>query len=115
VRAGSVHDILQFFAGFEVGDFLGGDFDSGSGFRIAPDAGLSLAGAKAAEASDLDLIASSERSDDTVKDGLDDNLGFFPGHFDYSGDLFNQIGFCHRKFLGWVSLKDSSLNQLGEI
>src|SRR5690242_11412138 len=94
-RGGVIHHILKFFAGFEVGNLLGWDVDTGSGLRISSYAGLPLARAEAAEAADLDFVAAAQGLHDAVEDGLDDDLRLFAGHFDYARDLLNQIRLGH--------------------
>src|SRR5678815_5330842 len=73
-RRGVVHHILQFLARLEIRNLFGGHFDARSGLGIAPDAGLPLARAEAAEAADLDLVAAAQGFHDAVEDGLDDDL-----------------------------------------
>src|SRR6185503_9237580 len=90
-----VDHILQFLAGLEVRNLLGGNFHARAGLGISADARLPLARTKTAESADLDLIGISQRAHDAVEDRLHDNLGFLTGRFHYPGDLFNQIGFCH--------------------
>src|ERR1039458_2439682 len=97
--SGTVDDVLQFLAGFEIGNFFGGDFDSGTGFGIAANAGLALAGAETAESADFNFISGAEGTYDAVKDSLHDHLGFLPGHLDHARDFFNQIGLRHRILL----------------
>src|SRR3984957_7736888 len=105
--AADIHDVLQLFAGFEIRNFLRGNLDAGTGFRIQPDARLALTGAETAETANLDLIAAAKRAHDTVEDRFHDDFGFLPGHLDNSRDLFNQIGFGHRPPL--VSLPNSTV------
>src|ERR1700719_2788190 len=68
-----VHDVFKFFAGLEVRNLLGRDFNPRSGLGIAPDAGLALTRPEAAEAADLDLIAATQGFHDAVEDRLDDD------------------------------------------
>src|SRR6185369_6084071 len=89
----------QFFAGLKIRDLFGGNLHPGSGLRIAANPGLPLACAKAAEPADLNLVPSPQRAHDTVENCLHNDFGFFPGHFYYAGDFFNQIGLSHRILL----------------
>src|SRR5665213_421485 len=79
-----IYDVLQFLARFEIGDFLGGDFHARAGFGIPSDPRLALPGAKTAEAPNLNFVVDAQGSHDAVEDRLNDNLGFFPGHFHYA-------------------------------
>src|SRR6202453_5344093 len=66
--------ILQFLARLEIGDLLGRDFHFRAGLRVAAGASTALAGAKAAEAADLDLVVGLQRLDDTFENRF--NHGF---------------------------------------
>src|SRR5271157_634423 len=76
-----VHHVLQFLAGLEIRDLLGGHFHPRAGFRVAADPGLSLASAETPESADLDLIAGAQGTNDTVENRLHNDLRFLPGHF----------------------------------
>ncbi len=59
--AGSVHQVLQFLAGLEIGNALGWHFHARAGLRIASHARLALPGAETAESADLDLVSPAQR------------------------------------------------------
>src|SRR5271157_4228489 len=98
-RGGAIHHVLQFLAGLEVRNLLGGHFDAGAGLGIAANAGLALARAETAESANLDLIAGPEGTDDAVENGLHDDFRLLACHLHHAGDFFNQIGLCHRILL----------------
>src|SRR5439155_10771684 len=98
------HNILQFLARLEIRDLLGGYFDPCTGFRVAANPGLALAGAETAESTNFDLVASAQRANDTVENGLHNDFGLLPGHLHYAGDFFNQIGLGHRMLLSCQSV-----------
>src|ERR1022692_2601288 len=97
-RGGTVHHVFQFLARLEIRDLLGRHLDARAGLRIASDARLALPRSETAETANLDLLAGAQRTHDTVKNGLYDDLGFFPRHLDYARDLFNQTGPGHVLF-----------------
>lgn len=90
-----VDDIFQFLAGLEKWDFLGGHFHSIARLWIAAYAGLSLAGAEAAEATDFNFVADAQRTHDAVKDSFDYDFTVLAGQFCEAGNFFNEIGFRH--------------------
>src|ERR1035438_3559977 len=97
-RGGTVHHVFQFLARLEIRDLLGRHLDARAGLRIASDARLALPCAETAETANLDLVAGAQRTHDTVKNDLYDDLGFFPRLLDYARDLFNQTGLGHVLF-----------------
>src|SRR5260370_5974610 len=58
-----VDHVLEFLAGLEIGDLFGRDLNAGAGLGVASHAGLALAGAEAAKAADLDLVARAQGAD----------------------------------------------------
>ena len=76
-----VHQVFQFLAGLEEWNFLSGDFHPVTCLRIAADTGLALPRAKAAKATNLDLVAYPKRAHDAVEDGLDDDFTVFARQF----------------------------------
>jgi hypothetical protein len=91
----TLNQFAKFLARFEEGNLLRRHFDSGSGFRIAPDARSSLARAETSESADFNLVAGSQGTDDAVKYGANDDVGFLPGHLGGLTNLFNQISPGH--------------------
>ena len=67
----------------------------GLGSWIASDARSSLAGVEASESADFNLVAGSQGTDDAVKYGANDDVGFLPGHLNGLVNLFGQIGLGH--------------------
>jgi len=74
-----IDQILQFLAGLEEWDFLGGDFHAFTSFWITPDARFALPSPEAAEAANLDLVAHAQRAHDAVKDRLYNHFAVFAG------------------------------------
>src|SRR5205809_666709 len=75
---GVVHEVFQLLAGLEEGNFLGGDFDLCSSFRIAPNSSTALAGAEAAESPDFDLLSLLQGLDNAIENSFDDGFGLLP-------------------------------------
>src|SRR5438552_2991580 len=75
---GVVHEVFQLLAGLEEGNFLGGDFDLCSRFRIAPNSSTALAGAEAAESPDFDLLSLLQGLDNAIENSFDDGFGLLP-------------------------------------
>jgi hypothetical protein len=84
--------VREGLARFEEGNSLRRHFDLGSGFWIAPDARTSLARVEASESAYFNLVTGSQGTDDTVKYGANDDVGFLPGHLNGLMNLFGQIG-----------------------
>ncbi len=93
----SVDGVAEFFGGLEEGDSLGGNVDALSSFGIAADAGFPLAGAKAAEAANLDLVAFLESADDGFEEGVDDYFPIATGEIAERGYLVDEVGLGHRE------------------
>src|SRR5262249_31693772 len=99
-RLGVVNEVLEFLAGLEEGNALGRHFDLFAGLRIASHAAGALAGAEAAEAANLDLLALLDGFDDAVENGLDDDLRFLAREFGDPQDLFDKVGLRQSGLLG---------------
>ena len=91
----SLNQFAKFLARFEEGNLLRRHFDSGSSLWIPSDAPSSLACMESSESADFNLVAGSQRTDDAVKYGADDNVGFLPGHLNGVANLVGQIGPGH--------------------
>src|ERR1017187_637254 len=102
-----IHEILQFLAGLEEGNFLWRHFHLGPGLGIPPHPPAPLAGAKAAEAANFDLVARLQGLDDALENGLDDGLRLLPGELGYAQNLFNEVGFRQCRLLGHRPLASS--------
>jgi hypothetical protein len=85
----------KFLARFEEENSLRWPVDSRCGFWIASDACSSLARVEASEASDFNLLARSQGTDDTVKYGADDGVGLLEWHPNGLVNLFGKIGPDH--------------------
>src|SRR6201994_2390512 len=90
-----VDQVAQLFAGLEVRDALGGDFDLVAGLGIAAGAGLALTDTEAAKAADLDLVAGLQCLNDGVNSCVDTDLAVAAGQISNLGDFLYQIGFGH--------------------
>src|SRR5579863_2288129 len=76
-----VYQVFQLFAGLEERDFLGRHFDLFPGLGIAAGARFALAGAEAAEAADLDLVAGAQGSHHAVENGFHNHFTVFARKF----------------------------------
>ena len=94
-----VDQVFQFLARFEEWNLFGGNFDAITCLWITPDAGVALAGAKTAKASNLDLVACAQRMDDAVEDGFHDDFAVPTGDVGNSGNFFDQVGFRHKLYI----------------
>jgi len=90
-----IDEVAQLFAGFEVRNLLGWDFDLCASLRIASDAWLALANAEAAEATNLDLVAGAEGSDDGIEDGLDNRLTVAARQVAQFSHFLDKVSFRH--------------------
>jgi len=90
-----IHQVFEFFAGLEEWNLFGWDFDAVSRLRIATDPGIALAGAEAAKAANLNLVADTKRSDDAVEDCLDNYFTILACKLRQPGDFVDQISFRH--------------------
>src|ERR1700722_4532932 len=90
-----VHRFLQFGARAEFRDLAGGDFDGGSGLRIAPVARFSLRHGERAEAYQRYPISFAESGRNAVDGGINGSRGLRFADFTCACDLVNQIGFIH--------------------
>src|SRR5260221_8014616 len=90
-----VNQVLQLFTGFKEWDLLGGHFHASAGLGVAAHARLALAGAEAAKAADLDLVAGAQRAHHAVEDGLHHHFAVFPGEFCDARYFFDQVSFRH--------------------
>jgi hypothetical protein len=95
---GWVDGVSQLLGRFEKGHTLSRDIDFGACLWIASSAGVTLAGAKASEAANLDLVASLESSDDSFEEGIDDDLTIAAGEVAQGGDFIYEVSFGHK----WV-------------
>ena len=91
----TINQFAKFLARLEEGNSLLRHFDSGSGFWIASDPRTALAGVKASEPAEFNLIVGSQGLDDAVKYGADDDFGFLQGQPNGVVNLFGQIGPGH--------------------
>ena len=92
---GTVDHVLQFFAGLEERNLLGGNVHAVPGLGIAADAGFTLARAEAAESPNLDLIASAQRAHHALEDGLYNDLAVLPSEFRQPGNFIDQVCLGH--------------------
>src|SRR5262249_13435543 len=94
-RLSAVDHVLQFLAGLEKGDLLGGKLDPGAGVWIAAHSRPALPGAETTEAANFDLVTAAQCFHDAVEDGFHDDLGILAAHLDGPRDFFNQVCFGH--------------------
>src|SRR5207249_649615 len=92
---GVIDDVLQFFTGLEIGNLFGGNFHARAGLWVPSYTRLPLPRPETAESADLNLIAAAQGTNDAVEDRLHYHFSLFPGHFNHSGDFFNQVRFRH--------------------
>src|SRR5208337_2004924 len=91
----TVDEILQLLAGIKVWNFLCGHIHTHAGLWIAPDPGLALPRAKAAEAPYFDLITRAKRLHNTREDRFDDDLGVLAAHLHGPRNILNKLCFGH--------------------
>jgi len=96
-RAVGVDGVAEFLGGLEEGDALGGDFHLGTGFGVASDAGVALAGAEAAEAADFDLVSGFKGFDDRLKEGFDDDFAIAACEVAEGCDFIDEVSFSHER------------------
>src|SRR5713226_2138401 len=89
---GVIHEVFQFFAGLEEGNFLGRHFYFRAGFRVAADSAATFPRAKAAESADLDLLTLLQRSNDAIENCFDDGLRLLTGEFRDAQNFLDQVG-----------------------
>src|ERR1700680_2273527 len=94
-RAVWVHRIAQLFRWLEERNALGRNVDLRPRLRIAPRAGISLPGPEAAEAANFNLVSGLQGSDDSVEQGVHDDLPVPTGEVSNGGDLVYEVGFSH--------------------
>jgi len=87
--------LKKFLAGFEEGNLLRWHVDWGSGFRIACNAGSSLARVKTSESANFNLVAGSQCADDAVKYGTNNDVGFLHRQLNGLANPFGQIRSGH--------------------
>src|SRR5215472_5481519 len=100
-----IHKIFQFFAGFEEGNLLRGNFHFFAGLRIAPNTPAGLARAKTAEAANLDFLSLLQGRDDAVENGFNDGFGFCASELGDVDNFLDQVGLreCGCRLLAHVS------------
>ena len=91
----TINHFAKFLARFEEGNPLRWHCDSGSGSWIARDAPSSLARVETSESANLNLVPSSQSTNDAVKYGGHDGVGFLQGRPNGLVNLFGQIGSGH--------------------
>src|SRR6185437_9282488 len=62
-----------------------------------------LAGAEAAEAANLNLVAGAQRTHNAVENGFDNDFAVFAGHFRQPRDFIDQVRFCHSLFRSLIA------------
>src|SRR4051794_11707582 len=74
----AVDEIFEFLAGLEIRNSFGRHFHLFTRLGIAPDPRVALPDSKAAEAADFQLVADSQRLDDTLEQGVHDDFRILP-------------------------------------
>jgi hypothetical protein len=100
-RAIRIHRVTQLLRWLEEGNSLSRNIDLGPGLRVAAGSGISLAGPEASESANLDLVTGFQSSDDSIEEGIDDNLPVTAGQVSKSGHFINKVGFSHSGFLSY--------------
>src|SRR5260370_18166756 len=95
-----IHEVLQFFAGFEEGNFLGGHIHFRPGLRIAADSSAAFARAEAAESADLNFLALLQGANDAIENRFDDGLRLLAGKFRDAQNFLDQVGLRECGLLG---------------
>jgi|NGEPerStandDraft_6_1074524.scaffolds.fasta_scaffold21279_3 hypothetical protein len=91
----SLNQFANSLARFEKGNPLGWHVDPGSSFWISSDARSPLARVESSESADFNLVPGSQRTDDAIKYGANDNIGFLSGQLSGLTNRFCQIGPGH--------------------
>jgi hypothetical protein len=91
----TINNFAKFLAQLKDGNPFRWHFDRGSSFWIARDTPSPLACVKHSESTDLNLVPSSQSTNDAVKYGGHDGVGFLQGRPNGLVNLFCQIGSCH--------------------
>ena len=94
-----IYQVLQLFAWLKKRDLLSGDIHTITRLGIAPYARVTLAGTKAAEAADLDLISGSEGVYDAVEDSFHDHFTIATGDVGYSGNFLDEVSLRHKLYI----------------
>jgi hypothetical protein len=64
---------------------------------------------EASESADFNLVPGSQRTDDAVKYGANDDVGFLPGCLNGLVNLFGQIGPGHLAHLRCITKKGNTV------
>jgi hypothetical protein len=93
--AGGVYRVAELFGWLEEGNAFGWHVDLGSSLGVAACAGVALARAEAAEATNLNLVAGFERTDDSFEESIDDNFAVTAREIAQGGDFVDEVSFGH--------------------
>src|SRR5260370_26101701 len=86
-----IHEVLQFFAGFEEGNFLGGHIHFRPGLRISADSSAAFARAEAAESAGLNFLALLQGTNDAIEKRFDDGLPLLSGKVPDGEDFLDHV------------------------
>src|SRR5438552_14893607 len=95
LRRSLVNEFLQFLAGLEIGDTFGRNTNGVACLRVTAAARATLAHAKAAETSQLNLLALVKTFDYAFENYFDQSLSIFLGQLGGVGHIIDKIGFSH--------------------
>src|SRR5205814_3812061 len=87
------------FAGLEERNLLGWDFHPVTSLGVTSYARITLTGAEAAKPANLNLIARPQRTNNTVKNGFNNDLTVTTGNIGQAGDFFDKISFRHKLYI----------------
>jgi hypothetical protein len=93
--AGGVNRVTELFGRLEEWDALGRNVNLGSGLWVASSTCVALASAEASEATNLNLVAGFEGTDDSFEESIDDNFAVAAGKVSQGGDFVDEISFGH--------------------
>src|SRR5205085_10253457 len=88
-------EFFKFLAGLEIRHALGLHIDRLAGFRVAATTRAAFARAETAEATQFDLFAFVERTDNRIKNRLDNHLGIALIQFGGARHFFYKLCFRH--------------------
>jgi len=91
----SLNQFANFLARFEKGNPFGWHVNAGSSFWISSDARSPLARVESSESADFNLVPGSQRTNDAIKYGANDNVGFLSGQLSGLTNRFCQISPGH--------------------
>ena len=92
---GGVYRVPELFGWLEERDALGRYIDLGSGLGVAARARVALSCAEDAEATNLNLVAGFEGTDDSFEESIDDNFSVATCEIAQGSNFVDEVSFGH--------------------